>query len=45
MVDFLGALGATMLLLSRELKANAHLFCYFFAERHDIQEDETMKLR
>jgi hypothetical protein len=33
--------------LSRELKANAHLFCYFFgffADRHDIQENETMKL-
>jgi hypothetical protein len=27
-----------------ELKAKAHLFRYFFADRHDIQENETMKL-
>jgi hypothetical protein len=30
--------------LRRELKANARLFSYFFADRHEIQENETMKL-
>ena len=40
----LGCIGCNNAALSRELRANAHLFSYFFADRHDIQENETMKL-
>jgi len=44
LVDVLVALGATTLFESGASKPNAHLFSCFFADRHDIQENETMKL-
>jgi len=34
LVDFFGCIGCNNAALSRELKANAHLFGYLFAERH-----------
>jgi len=34
LVDFFGSIGCNNAALSRELKANAHLFGYLFAERH-----------
>ena len=34
LVDFFVCIGCNNAALSRELKANAHLFGYLFAERH-----------